>query len=36
MNLFFKAIGGVPIDRTRKSSVTDQMAEEFAVQNNIS
>ena len=31
MNLFFKAIGGVPIDRTRKSSVTDQMAEEFAV-----
>lgn len=29
MNLFFVAMGGVPIDRTKKNSVTDQMAEEF-------
>lgn len=29
MNLFFKSLGGVPVDRTKKNSVTDQMAEEF-------
>lgn len=29
MNLFFNAIGGVAIDRSKKSSVTEQMAEEF-------
>lgn len=29
MNLFFNAVGGVPIDRSKKGSVTDQMAEEF-------
>lgn len=30
MNYFFKALGGVPVDRSKKSSVTEQMAEEFA------
>ena len=29
MNYFFDAVGGVPVDRTRKNSITDQMAEEF-------
>lgn len=30
MNLFFNAVGGVAVDRSKKNSVTDQMAEEFA------
>lgn len=30
MNIFFNAVGGVAIDRSKKNSVTDQMAEEFA------
>ncbi|MCD7916799.1 MAG: 1-acyl-sn-glycerol-3-phosphate acyltransferase [Tannerellaceae bacterium] len=29
-NLFFNWIGGVPVDRRKKTSVTDQMVEEFA------
>jgi len=29
MNLLFKSIGGVPIDRNKKLSVTEQMVEEF-------
>jgi 1-acyl-sn-glycerol-3-phosphate acyltransferase len=29
MNFVFNALGGVPIDRSKKNSVTDQMAEEF-------
>ena len=28
-NLLFKAMGGVPIDRSKNTSVTDQMAEKF-------
>lgn len=28
-NLLFKALGGVPIDRTKRTSVTEQMVEEF-------
>lgn len=28
-NLFFNWIGGVPVDRSKKTSVTDQMVEEF-------
>jgi len=27
---FFRNMGGVPIDRSKKTSVTDQMAEEFS------
>lgn len=30
MGLFFRAMGGVPIDRSKRSSVTEQMAEEFS------
>jgi len=29
LNYFFSALGGVPIDRSKRTSVTDQMAEEF-------
>ncbi|NLX79974.1 MAG: acyltransferase [Proteiniphilum sp.] len=29
-NIFFKSIGGVPIERNKKSSTTDSLAEEFA------
>jgi len=29
LNYFFGAIGGVPIDRSKRTTVTDQMAEEF-------
>lgn len=29
-NLFFNWIGGVPVDRSRKTSVTEQMVEQFA------
>ena len=28
-NLLFKKLGGVPIDRSKNTSVTDQMAEQF-------
>lgn len=30
MGVFLRAIGGVPVDRSKRSSITDQMAEEFA------
>lgn len=30
LGLFFKAIGGIPVHRGKKSSLTDQMAERFA------
>ena len=30
LGLFFRAIGGVPIDRSRNTSMTEQMAAEFA------
>lgn len=30
MNFIFDALGGVPVDRSKRTSVTDQMAEEFA------
>lgn len=30
LNLFFHWLGGVPVDRDRRTSVTDQMAERFA------
>lgn len=30
MNLFFNAMNGVPIDRSKRSSTTQQMVEEFA------
>ena len=29
LGYFFKAIGGVPIDRSKKNSITDQLAERF-------
>lgn len=29
LGLFFKAIGGVPVDRSKKNSITDQLAERF-------
>lgn len=29
LNLLFKALGGVPIDRSKRTSVTEQMVEEF-------
>lgn len=28
-NIFFKSIGGIPVDRNRKTSVTDRLADEF-------
>lgn len=31
MNLIFKAMGGVPINRDKKTSMTEQMANEFAI-----
>lgn len=30
MNILFNAIGGIPVDRSKKTSLTDQMAEIFA------
>jgi 1-acyl-sn-glycerol-3-phosphate acyltransferase len=30
MNLLFKALGGVPVDRSKKTSVTDQMVELYS------
>lgn len=30
MNLIFKALGGIPVDRSKKSSLTEQMAELYA------
>lgn len=30
MNLLFKALGGIPVDRSRKSSLTEQMADVYA------
>ena len=30
LGLFFRALGGVPIDRSRNTSMTEQMAAEFA------
>ena len=30
MNLLFNAFGGIPVDRSKKTSLTDQMAEEFS------
>ena len=30
LNLFFKWMGGIPVDRSRKTSVTDQMARELS------
>jgi len=30
MNLLFKSMGGIPINRSQKSSVTEQLAQEFA------
>lgn len=29
MNLFFKVLGGIPVDRSKKSSLTEQIAAEF-------
>lgn len=29
LNYFFEALGGVPVDRSRSNSITDQMTEEF-------
>ena len=29
MNFIFRAMGGIPVDRSRKNAVTDQMAHEF-------
>lgn len=29
MNIIFKAIGGIPIDRSKKMSMTEQLAQEF-------
>ena len=30
LGLIFKAVGGIPVDRSRKTSLVDQMAEQFA------
>ncbi len=30
MNLIFKAIGAIPVDRSKKTSLTEQLAKEFA------
>jgi 1-acyl-sn-glycerol-3-phosphate acyltransferase len=30
MNLFFRAIGGFPVDRSKKNSMTDSLVSEFA------
>lgn len=30
MNLIFKALGGIPVDRSRKTSLTEQMADLYA------
>lgn len=30
MNLIFNAIGGIPVDRSKKNSLTDSLAEEFS------
>ena len=30
MNFIFKSIGGIPINRSKKSSLTEQLAQEFA------
>jgi len=30
MNLIFNALGGIPVDRSKKTSLTEQMAEEFS------
>lgn len=32
-NLFFKSIGGIPVDRDKRTSVTDRLAEEFEKRN---
>lgn len=32
LGLFFKAIGGVPVNRSKKNSITDQLAERFKQQ----
>lgn len=29
MNIIFRAIGGIPVDRSKKNSLTEQLAEEF-------
>ncbi|MBB4036047.1 1-acyl-sn-glycerol-3-phosphate acyltransferase [Dysgonomonas hofstadii] len=34
MNLIFRALGGIPVDRSRKTSLTEQMAEEYARREN--
>jgi 1-acyl-sn-glycerol-3-phosphate acyltransferase len=34
MGYFFAAMGGVPVDRTKKNSVTQQMADEFSKREN--
>lgn len=30
MNILFNALGGIPVDRSKKTSLTDQLAEEYA------
>lgn len=30
MNLLFRAAGGIPVDRSKKTSLTEQLAEEFS------
>lgn len=34
MNLLFKAMGGIPVDRSKKTSLTEQMAQEFSSRGN--
>ncbi|NDW18216.1 acyltransferase [Dysgonomonas sp. 216] len=33
MNIIFNALGGIPVDRNRKTALTDQMVEQFANRN---
>lgn len=33
-NIFFKSIGGIPVDRDRKTSITDRLADEFKKRDN--
>lgn len=34
MNLIFKSLGGIPVDRSRKTSLTEQMADLYAKKTN--
>ena len=35
LGIFFKAVGGIPVDRSRKTSLVDQMVHKFAEYKNL-